>query len=86
MEIAVNLSPMLIFPCLCKIAILADKAVPVGDLSIFPGFMATADLKCLPLLPSNNEPQKWQKEKWFQSEYVGSVSYTHLTLPTIYSV
>ena len=62
MEIAVNLSPMPIFPCLCKIAILADKAVPVGDLSIFPGFMATADLKCLPLLPSNNGPQNGKRK------------------------
>ena len=41
-ERAVSVSPARISPLACNEAILAETAVPVGDLSTFPGLTETA--------------------------------------------
>ena len=40
---AISVSPTCMWPCACSIAIRADRAVPVGERSILPGWIATAD-------------------------------------------
>ncbi len=49
----------------------ADSAVPVGERSTLPGWIATAAPARRPSVVSSTGPAKRQKEKWFQSGFSG---------------
>ena len=73
-EVATNFWPTCIRPRAAITAIRADTAVPVGERSIFPGLITTAERLAKPDLVSSKGPAKAQKEICLQSGLSGWVN------------